>query len=172
MRHCIEISYNCPITPGAFSVGSSLFLPAFAATFAALEPHFQHFGAKGLILSDGWSRQKPGNTHAEANALTNLRQKYEELSNSIRQLPPIEEVLKDVECFTTMEPCSIRTSGGPSCARELVKSKIKTVYLGVKEPPDFVQCEGVRILQEGGVNVVKVAGLEEECINAARRGRE
>ena len=65
----------------------------------------------------------------------------------------------------------MRTSGGPSCALELVRAHVKRVYLGVEEPPDFVQCEGVRILEEGGVEVRRVGGLEEECLKAARRGR-
>ena len=157
----------------------------------------------GLILGDGYSRQIPGNTHAEANALTNFRTKYAELIKSTQspiqistqdgsaqvkvKLPPMEEVLRDVDCYATMEPCSVRTSGGPSCALELVRAKVKTVYLvsrrfpfklhiaeglqGVEEPPDFVQCEGVKILQEGGVVVQRVKGLEEECLKAARRGR-
>lgn len=43
---------------------------------------------------------------------------------------------------------------------------------GVEEPPDFVQCEGVKILQQGGVDVLRVSGLEEDCLKAARRGRE
>ncbi len=42
---------------------------------------------------------------------------------------------------------------------------------GVEEPPDFVQCEGVRILEDGGVVVRRISGLEEECLETARRGR-
>lgn len=135
---------------------------------------------KGLILADGWSRQIPGNTHAEANALTNFRIKYADIlsdddgdgegqredesliegrgyeqressgggedndedeepareecgsimsSKEVRQLAPIEMVLKDAICFATMEPCSYRTSGGPSCALELVRAGVKAVYL-------------------------------------------
>jgi hypothetical protein len=34
-----------------------------------------------------------------------------------------------------------------------------------------VQCEGLRILEGGGVAVRRVVGLEEECLKAARRGR-
>lgn len=44
-------------------------------------------------------------------------------------------------------------------------------WQGVSEPPDFVQCEGVRILEEGGVVVRRVVGMEEDCLDAARRGR-
>jgi hypothetical protein len=41
---------------------------------------------------------------------------------------------------------------------------------GVREPPDYVQCEGVRLLREAGVEVISVQGMEEECLAAARRG--
>jgi pyrimidine deaminase RibD-like protein len=86
-------------------------------------------------------------------------------------LPAIEDVLAGADCYATMEPCSIRTSGGPSCALELVRAKVRRVYLGVEEPLDFVKCEGVEILEKGGVRVERVRGLEEQCLKAARRGR-
>ena len=209
MRHCLTLTLSCPVSQTAFCVGSSLFLPDTSPLFTWLKPHFPTFPADdqdpaGLLLDDGYSRQIPGNTHAEANALTNFRARYSELvkatlnspkmkrahpstssegggptetsSNTSdmeasQPLPPIEEVLAESSCYATMEPCSYRTSGGPSCALELVKAKVKTVYLGVEEPPDFVQCEGVRILQDGGVEVVRLVGLEAECLKAARRGR-
>ncbi|WWD18889.1 hypothetical protein CI109_103344 [Kwoniella shandongensis] len=196
MRHCLQLTLNCDVTPTAFCVGSTLFLPRTSKHFQPLKQHFYVFpqsssantGAatsssqdqdddtvKGLILGDGWSRQIPGNTHAEANALTNFRARYAELvkasNGTTNALPPIGEVLKDAECFATMEPCSVRTSGGPSCALELVREGVRAVYLGVEEPPDFVQCQGVTILQDGGVQVLRTIGLEEECLKAARRGR-
>ncbi|WVQ99833.1 hypothetical protein IAU59_006976 [Kwoniella sp. CBS 9459] len=229
MQHCLDLTLNCEVSPTAFCVGSTLFLPNSSPHYDSLSKtgKFALFPpssggtqdgpeglseAQGLILGDGWSRQIPGNTHAEANALTNFRSRYAEVqavlggwggSNGHNQnqnhqevqghqgvggrpttedaeavapeakagLPPIDEVLKDAECFATMEPCSIRTSGGPSCALELVRAGVKAVYLGVEEPPDFVQCEGVRILQDGGVKVLRTSGLEEACLKAARRGR-
>ncbi|WVQ83905.1 hypothetical protein IAT38_006049 [Cryptococcus sp. DSM 104549] len=177
MDHCLELTLNCDVVPTAFCVGSSLFLPSSSPHFTALKPFFDSFpstaSAKGLILADGWSRQIPGNTHAEANALVNFREKYAKVEAEGKgELPKVEEVLRGAECFATMEPCSIRTSGGPSCALDLVRAQVKTVYLGVEEPPDFVQCEGVQILQDGGVDVVRVIGREEECLKAARRGRD
>ncbi|ORX38698.1 hypothetical protein BD324DRAFT_599646 [Kockovaella imperatae] len=219
MRHCLQLTLLCPVSQTAFCVGSSIFLPDTSSHFTTLRPHFQAFpkddpDPSGLLLGEGYSRQIPGNTHAEANALTNFRARYAELLKSSAgsttnskiidlgksssdldaelpdlpgspetistmasitslsySLPSIEDVLADSSCYATMEPCSFRTSGGPSCALELVKAKVHTVYLGVEEPPDFVQCEGVRILQDGGVDVVRVVGLEEECLKAARRGR-
>ena len=46
------------------------------------------------------------------------------------------------------------------------------VRKGVNEPPDFVQCLGTRVLEEAGVEVWRVEGLENECLEFARRGRE
>jgi len=43
---------------------------------------------------------------------------------------------------------------------------------GVNEPPDFVECLGTRVLEEAGVEVWRVEGLEKECLEFARRGRE
>jgi pyrimidine deaminase RibD-like protein len=147
--------------------------------YSVLEAHFPVFpdpttGAPaGLLLADGYSRQIPGNTHAEANALANFRERMAELmdTNAASTLPDANEILAQSSCFATMEPCSLRTSGGPSCALELVRAKVKTVFLGVEEPPDFVKCEGVRILEQGAVEVRRVVGLEEECLRLARRGR-
>ncbi|WWC90908.1 uncharacterized protein L201_005846 [Kwoniella dendrophila CBS 6074] len=213
MQHSLDLTLNCEVSPTAFCVGSTLFLPSSSSHYSTLlsTDRFSQFpssstgsgSGSGLILGDGWSRQIPGNTHAEANALTNFRTKYSELQASFggwgstsssttdlqdltnqsegsstvngikqnKQLPTIEEVLKDADCYATMEPCSVRTSGGPSCALELVRAGVKAVYLGVEEPPDFVQCEGVRILEDGGVKVIRTSGLEEACLKAARRGR-
>lgn len=232
MLHCLKLTLQCPVSQTAFCVGSTLFLPDTSPHYTALRPYFIPFPLDdpdpfGLILADGWSRQIPGNTHAEANALTNFRTRYAELlktgsssasssaasssnptptlsntlgsndetptqnvgvtassftsesslasnANSTRtaiDLPPIEDVLHHSDCYATMEPCSVRTSGGPSCALELVRAKVRKVYLGVEEPPDFVQCEGVRILEDGGVEVGRVVGLEQNCLEAARRGR-
>jgi pyrimidine deaminase RibD-like protein len=194
MRHCLDLTHQCPVSPTAFCVGSTLFLPSTSTLYHALQPHFPSFSTEtgtspaGLILDNGYSRQIPGNTHAEANALTNFRARYAELAKA-KELPGVEEVLREADCYATMEPCSVRTSGGPSCALELVRSKVRTVYLvslcfpripvegpkltiqGVEEPADFVQCEGVQILQDGGVTVRRTIGLEEECLKAARRGR-
>jgi hypothetical protein len=138
MRRCLELTLLCPVSPTAFCVGSLLYLPPSSRYYSTLAEHFSKFNfsaaiTSGLILSEGYSRQIPGNTHAEANALANLRSRYAELAASlgINGLPPVDDVLSlgGVECFATMEPCSIRTSGGPSCALELVRAGVKAVYL-------------------------------------------
>ena len=170
MRHSLTLTYLCPISQTAFCVGSTLFLPDTSPFFSSLRPHFPSFpeddpDPAGLILADGYSRQIPGNTHAEANALNNFRSKYAELlktssnanlspvSSNISSasstasttsegtqtgsctLPAIADVLHDSSCYATMEPCSMRTSGGPSCALELVKARVKAVYLVCRSIP-------------------------------------
>lgn len=171
MEHCLELTLLCPVSPTAFCVGSTLFLPTSSPLYDKLHTQFRVFNhpvtgkPAGLVLADGYSRQIPGNTHAEANALANFRERYVEAE------PSPDAILAEAACYATMEPCSVRTSGGPSCALELVRAHVKTVYLGVEEPPDFVQCEGVRILEQGSVEVRRVVGLEEKCLEYARRGR-
>ncbi|BEI95540.1 hypothetical protein CcaverHIS631_0104890 [Cutaneotrichosporon cavernicola] len=160
MDHALELTLKCPVSPTAFCVGSTLFLPVSSSPlYQQLTEHFPSFAhpitgeSAGLILADGYSRQIPGNTHAEANALANFRERMAELENATGEgvLPSADDILTQASCYATMEPCSVRTSGGPSCALELVRAHVKVVYLGVEEPPDFVQCEGVRILEQGDV---------------------
>ena len=134
MRHCLQLTSSCPVSPTAFCVGSTIFLPSSSPFSHSLKSHFPSFpfpsgscDSAGLLLGDGYSRQIPGNTHAEANALTNFRSSYAKLAS--QGLPSIKEVLTEAECYATMEPCSIRTSGGPSCALELVRAKVRVIYL-------------------------------------------
>ncbi|ODQ52672.1 hypothetical protein SAICODRAFT_30508 [Saitoella complicata NRRL Y-17804] len=72
-----------------------------------------------------------------------------------------------------MEPCSERLSGNKPCTDRILdygKEVFNSVYLGVKEPSDFVECKGVRKLKDAGIQVVHVQGLEEECLEVARKG--
>ena len=43
-------------------------------------------------------------------------------------------------------------------------------FIGVGEPDDFVRCEGAQKLKAAGIEVVWVKGLEQECLDEARRG--
>ncbi|KAG0139751.1 hypothetical protein CROQUDRAFT_674966 [Cronartium quercuum f. sp. fusiforme G11] len=114
------------------------------------------------LVSTGFSRELPGNTHAEQCALIKLKQ---------RPLPEIKLAL-----YSTMEPCSVRLSGQVPCTATILDfnqshphCRIETVYVGVGEPVDFVKCEGTSKLLANGVRVIKVDGFEEECLDVARR---
>jgi pyrimidine deaminase RibD-like protein len=130
---------------------------------------------KPVILATGYSRELPGNTHAEANAL----EKFGRLSQSTLSgmLPGLssndaDSLLTRVDVYTTMEPCSVRSSGLPPCADGLIHAKIRRCFIGVGEPDDFVTCEGAQKLKDAGIEVIWVKGLEEECLRIARRGHD
>ena len=99
----------------------------------------------------------------------------------------------DVDLYTTLEPCSQRTSGLKSCvqtildlnasssssptANDSLRLHINRVFIGAAEPPDFVVCEGAKSLSEGGVEVVwlsekKVRLSECDLVELAQPGRD
>lgn len=112
------------------------------------------------ILATGYSRELPGNTHAEENALTKLLSKSPELNG--------------LDMYATMEPCSERLSGNKPCTDMVLDAGelIRRVILGVREPDKFVRCVGVEKLQENGIIVVRNEDgeLERECLEVAKRG--
>ncbi|CED84750.1 Cytosine deaminase FCY1 and related enzymes [Phaffia rhodozyma] len=174
LRTCLELSLKCEVSPTAFCVGSILVLPS---------PPGKECSGPGLVLSTGYSREPPRPTsHAESSAVFKLlalsedelcqllnKQEGERWEGS--ETWSVEDLLKKADCYTTLEPCSVRTSGQPDCARLLAKYQVNRVFLGVEEPPDFVDCAGSRLLSEAGVEVYRVGGLERECLEYARRGR-
>jgi len=132
-------------------------------------------GIAPVILSTGYSRELPGNTHAEANALLKSQMlSAEDLSSlfSTKDTIQYNSLLLHTDVYTTLEPCSIRTSGLRPCADVLVESKIKRCIIGVSEPDDFVKCEGAQRLKEAGVEVIWLDGLQDECLTVARRGHQ
>jgi pyrimidine deaminase RibD-like protein len=151
---------KCESSPTAFSVGCVL----------AVAPADD---SEPIILSTGYSRELPGNTHAEANALAKLNALTPSQLQSLfpgNTPPRIDEILARVDVYTTMEPCSVRTSGLAPCADGLIAAGVRRCFIGVGEPPDFVKCEGAQKLKDAGIEVIWVAGLEEECLEVARRG--
>ncbi|KAF8506896.1 diaminohydroxyphosphoribosylamino-pyrimidine deaminase [Russula emetica] len=165
---------KCTPSPTAFCVGCVL-----VARYPSSNAEQQQ---QPVVLARGYSRELPGNTHAEANALTKAHNlSPEQLSelfpttsagSGSNNKPTIDDVLKHTDVYTTLEPCSVRTSGLAPCADALVASKVPRCFIGVGEPDDFVQCEGAQKLKEAGCQVIWVKGLEKECLAAARRGRQ
>ncbi|CUS14978.1 unnamed protein product [Tuber aestivum] len=137
MAQAIAIARNSTYIPSAFCVGAIITTPG------------------GTILSTGYSREQPGNTHAEQVAIDKV------LSSS--------SVPKEAAVYTTMEPCSKRLSGNKSCVERILEcSWIRKVYVGVAEPGDFVENSGKAVLEAAGVGYQLVEGLEGECLGVAR----
>lgn len=106
--------------------------------------------AQGELLSTGYSRELPGNTHAEECALSKISDK--------------EVKTEGATMYTTMEPCSVRLSGNRPCASRIIEAKIKRVVVGVREPPNLVSCEGINLLEREGIQVVIVPNVQEACL--------
>ncbi|OAV89027.1 hypothetical protein PTTG_08268 [Puccinia triticina 1-1 BBBD Race 1] len=117
------------------------------------------------VVSTGYSRELEGNTHAEQCAIMKL------LDGRSASMPT-----GDLDLYTTMEPCSVRLSGNKPCADLILEFnrshhphlRIKNIYLGVVEPDDFVNCDGVKKLQDSGLTIFQVIGFKEECLKIAR----
>ena len=111
---------------------------------------------KDNVVSTGFSRELPagaeGEIHAEHAAMTKLGSRS----------------LQGYSIYTTMEPCSVRTSGKRPCADRIIEAGLKEVYVGVLEPSDFVVCEGTQKLLDASIAVTLVEGLQEECVKVAR----
>ena len=131
-------------------------------------------GVEPVTLATGYSRELPGNTHAEANALIKALSVSEPHLAALFPLasptPSISDLLRHTDVYTTLEPCSVRTSSLPPCADALIKAGIKRCIIGVGEPDDFVKCEGAQKLKDAGIDVIWLSGLEKQCLDAARRG--
>jgi len=127
-----------------------------------------------VILAASHSRELPGNTHAEANALTKMRNLTQSdislFFPSQVTLPSLDDLLRQADIYTTMEPCSTRASGLPPCVDAIISVKVRRCFIGVGEPDDFVKCEGAQKLRDAGIEVIWVKGMEDECLRVARNG--
>ncbi|PWW74100.1 hypothetical protein C7212DRAFT_76644, partial [Tuber magnatum] len=139
MTRALTIARKSTYIPSAFCVGAIITTPS------------------GTILSTGYSRERPGNTHAEQVAIDKI------ISSS--------SVPEEAVVYTTMEPCSKRLSGHKTCIDRILEcSWIRRIYVGVTEPTDFVENSGKARLEAAGVGYQLVEGLEGECLEVARGG--
>lgn len=116
----------------------------------------------GEVLETGHTRELEGNTHAEQCAL----EKYFEKTGS-RTVP------FGTEIYTSMEPCSFRLSGNAPCVDRILETDIKTCFVGVVEPGDFVkENSSFDKLRKNNVEYIHIPGYEERCLEIAKRGHE
>ncbi|KAK9458043.1 cytidine deaminase-like protein [Dipodascopsis uninucleata] len=149
MTLALEKAKECIPTPTAFCVGAVIVFPKEAKS---------NLKNEDIILSTGYSRELPGNTHAEQCALEKLKKDQRAL-------------LKDSIIYTTMEPCSERLSGNLPCVDRIISSGIRSVKVGVVEPDTFVKKNiGKRKLNDHGISYEHIAGLESECLKVAEQG--
>lgn len=143
MEMAIGEAQKCEGTTTAFSVGAVLV-------------------KDGEVLSTGYSRELPGNTHAEQCALEKYFEKV-----GVRDVP------EGTVIYTTMEPCSERLSGNLPCVDRILESKIKSVFVGVVEPETFIANNvGKAKLAAAGIEYIHIPGYEELCLEIATKKPE
>ncbi|KAM3083776.1 hypothetical protein ACMFMF_001141 [Clarireedia jacksonii] len=141
LRQALELAQLSPPKPTNFRVGALLLDPSTNTT-----------------LSTGYTLECPAQKH-------NIPE--EQLADVL----PENTIL-----YTTMEPCAKRLSGNVSCLERILRlgengKGIRKVVVGVKEPETFVgENEGRRRLEEKGIEVLAVEGLEKEILEVATAG--
>lgn len=140
MEMAMDEARKCGGTETAFSVGAVLV-------------------KDDQVLSTGYSRELPGNTHAEQCAL----EKYFSANN-------VQDVPEGTVIYTTMEPCSERLSGNLPCTDRILKTSIKAVFVGVVEPKTFIENNvGRKKLADAGIEYIHIPGYEKECLEIATK---
>jgi diaminohydroxyphosphoribosylaminopyrimidine deaminase/5-amino-6-(5-phosphoribosylamino)uracil reductase len=99
----------------------------------------------GKIIGEGYHTEC-GFAHAEVEAIQSVAD---------------QSLLKDSTMYVSLEPCS-HFGKTPPCAKLIIEKEIPRVVIGTLDPFPAVSGNGVRMLQEAGVEV-KVGVLEEEC---------
>ena len=100
------------------------------------------------IIAEGY-HMKYGSNHAEINALEDMNN-----NNNIS-----EAELRELTLYCTLEPCCHYGKTGP-CTDAIIKSGIKKVVIGIKDPNPKVSGSGIKQLEDNGIEVL--SGLFEE----------
>jgi pyrimidine deaminase RibD-like protein len=153
MRQALALAQKSPPKPTNYRVGALL------------------VNAKtNSILASGYTLECEGNTHAEQCCFIKLAEAYKIPEEALAEVLPAETVL-----YTTVEPCFKRLSGNIPCVERILRlgNAIKTVYVGVKEPEKFVgENTGRKQLEEAGIRVFVIEGMEKEILEVATAGHK
>ena len=103
------------------------------------------------VIAEGY-HMKYGSNHAEINALEDLYK-----NNNIS-----EAELRELTLYCTLEPCCHHGKTGP-CTDAIIKSGIKKVVIGIKDPNPKVSGSGIKQLEDNGIEVLS-GFFEEELI--------
>ena len=108
-------------------------------------------GADGTELSRGFSRENDPLVHAEESALG--------------KLAPGEPRLAGATIYSTLEPCSQRSSRPRTCTQLIIASGIGRVVIAWREPSLFVaDCQGYELLEQAGLDVTELPAFAEQAM--------
>jgi diaminohydroxyphosphoribosylaminopyrimidine deaminase/5-amino-6-(5-phosphoribosylamino)uracil reductase len=97
----------------------------------------------GQVISEGYHK-KAGGPHAEIEALKKAGSKA-----------------KGSNLYVNLEPCCITGRTAP-CTQAIIKSGIKKVFIGMRDPNPKVSGGGIKILKRSGIEIISGI-LQEEC---------
>lgn len=100
--------------------------------------------ADGAIIADGYSRERDPHDHAEETALAKAAEDPRLTTSTI---------------YSSLEPCSKRSSHPLTCTQLILAARIPRVVLAWREPAIFVDCEGAEQLSAAGCEVVELPDL-------------
>ncbi len=89
----------------------------------------------GKVIGTGYHKG-PGRLHAEAEALQNVSADPE-----------------GATLYVNLEPCCHVDKRTPPCTKEIIKSKIRRVVIGMNDPNPLVNGRGVRELADAGIGI-------------------
>ncbi|KAK4624016.1 Bifunctional protein RIB2 [Fulvia fulva] len=157
LQLALDEACKSPPKPTNFCVGAALVSPS----------------RNTRVLVTGYTLECPGNTHAEQSCFIKYAQ-----SNGCGEDDLGDHLPTDTILYTTMEPCNKRSKGHAPCVDRILDLKrsdgsqaIKIVVVGVAEPETFVGVnDGKKKLQDAGIHVVHIPGLEEQILATATAG--
>ncbi|MCW0215154.1 MAG: deaminase [Pseudonocardia sp.] len=101
--------------------------------------------ADGTVLASGYSREADPHDHAEETALA--------------KLDPADHRLAGATIYSSLEPCSTRSSHPVSCTQLILAAGIPRIVFAWREPALFVDCIGAELLRAAGREVAEMAEL-------------
>ncbi|MDR2890460.1 MAG: dihydrofolate reductase family protein [Alistipes sp.] len=72
--------------------------------------------------------------------------------------------LNGATIYSTIEPCTSRTSKPDSCTDLIIRHGLSRVVFALREPDRFVRCDSVRRLSEAGIEVTEIPAFAGEVI--------
>lgn len=97
-------------------------------------------------LYEGYTHETDPHNHAEEEAITKTQQGGSDLRGGT--------------IYTSMEPCSKRSSKPVSCSELIIRYGLARVIYAYAEPNCFVQCDATPRLRQAGVEVIPVTEYE------------
>ncbi|PHH88430.1 hypothetical protein CDD83_7542 [Cordyceps sp. RAO-2017] len=168
MLQALELAKKSPPRPSNFRVGAILVRLDGGDGHGGGGDRGRDSGGGPGVAAQGYTLEWPGNTHAEECCLLKLAEQHSTTEEGLAAVMSSPHAL-----YTTMEPCSRRLSGKLPCVERLLRQRswIRKVFVGVQEPQTFVGSNpGRRLLEEGGIQVHHVPGLEQEILAVATAG--